>query len=186
MEIILTTEYLPFSWSSIFWTSSEPDYCPWWPSFAWCHLQAWIIRFPQGIWLLVPELCICHFHHGQGNTAFSTEVLCCQVCPPWLSPPGQPEERKQKCGCFPTLLREPWLITYFGCWTLKELSKWTIRTSEEAAVISLVLQQIHGSFPRVSWWAVSWSSLARAHHRGLWSWAPGGNMWHTHKTTDPN
>lgn len=48
-------------------------------------LSGRVIRFPQVIWLLVPELCICHFHHGQENTVFSTEVLCCQVCPPWLS-----------------------------------------------------------------------------------------------------
>lgn len=81
------------------------------------------------------------------------------------SPPGQPEERKQKCGCFPTLLREPLLVTYFGSWTLKQLLKWTIQTSGEAAVISLVLQQIHGSFPR-----------ARAAQGAVMKSFPGGEL----------
>ena len=83
MKIILTTEHLLLSWSSIFCTSSKPDYCPQWQS---SHFQAQIIRLPPFIWLLVPKLNICHCHHGQENTLFSSVVLCSQFCPPWLSP----------------------------------------------------------------------------------------------------
>lgn len=170
MKIILTTDHLPFSWSSIFCTSSEPDYCPWWPSGVWSRSQAGVTKLPQVIRLLAPELNICHRHPAQENAVFSSEALCFQVCPPWLSPRVLPSRsargEEQKCGCFPTLRREPRLIRDFGGCTLKQLSKWTIQTSGEAAAISLVLQQIHG--PSRGW---EMRELSKGSSRSSRRWA---------------
>lgn len=82
VKIVLTTQHLLLSWSSIFSTSSKPDYCPRWQSCVWSHFQVQVTRLPPFIWLLVPELSICQCHHDQENTVFSSVVLCSQFCPP--------------------------------------------------------------------------------------------------------